>query len=67
MPTVVSSTAGSDTTLWTTDGEYLTEFASGEAEVRSRVFKGLVLRREWLDPKALPDVEACLREAEGKA
>lgn len=53
--------------FYATDGEYLTEFASGEAEVRSRVFKGLVLRREWLDPANLPDVEACLRESGAKA
>ncbi len=52
--------------FYATDGESLTEFASGEAEVRSHVFEGLVLRREWLDPMALPDVDACLRTANSK-
>ena len=53
--------------FYATDGEYLTEFADGEGEIRSRVFDGLVLRRDWLDPKALPDVDACLREAGPKS
>jgi Uma2 family endonuclease len=45
-----------------TDGEYLAEFAQGEAVIRSRVLTGFAVRRAWLNPAALPDVDACLAE-----
>jgi len=45
------------------DGDYLSEFDAGSDAVRSRIFDGLVIKRSWLDPVHLPDVETCLVEA----
>lgn len=44
------------------EGDYLTEFDSGQPWVASRLWPGLALRRDWLDPEHLPDVDACLAE-----
>ena len=45
------------------EGDYLSEFDAGSDAVRSRIFDGLVIKRSWLDPDHLPDVETCLVEA----
>ena len=44
------------------EGEFLVEFARGEEVIRSVALTGFWMRHAWLDPAALPDVEACLAE-----
>ncbi len=44
------------------EGEFLVEFAHGEAIIRSTTAVGFWMNRAWLDPAALPEVEACLAE-----
>lgn len=42
------------------EGDCFAEYASGEETISSRVIEGFWLRREWLNPGALPPVKACL-------
>lgn len=42
------------------EGELLVEFAHNQEQITSRVLAGVVLERSWLNPDALPEVEACL-------
>lgn len=44
------------------EGEILVEFANGEDLISSRVLPGFFVRREWLNPAALPAVADCLAE-----
>lgn len=45
-------------------GDYLTEFDAGREWVASRIWPGLALKRTWLDPATLPDVDASLEEVQ---
>jgi len=51
-----------DHRFFKTDGEYLREFAAGEQIIHSAELPGFAVRREWLNPGAIPDVDACLAE-----
>jgi Uma2 family endonuclease len=53
---------GPDHKFYKTDGEYLREFAVGEPIIRSTEMPGFAVRREWLNPAARHDVDACLAE-----
>ncbi len=46
--------------FYTRDGDLITEFAVGDAVVRSTVLPSLPLRCAWLTPDQPPKVEACL-------
>lgn len=44
------------------EGELLVEFALGEPVIRAHTIPGFWLRREWLNPEALPEVARCFEE-----
>jgi Uma2 family endonuclease len=44
------------------EGEFLVEFAAGEPVIRAQTVPGFWLRREWLNPEALPPVARCFEE-----
>lgn len=43
-------------------GELLVEFASGDDLIRAQTVPGFWVKRAWLDPDRLPEVERCLAE-----
>jgi len=43
-------------------GEFLVEFGKGEERIKARTIPGFWVKRSWLDPKQLPEVNPCLTE-----